>query len=255
MRSIIRSIPIFSHYLKKFEGFICEFGWPLGAKRFAHYYQVPIEVFLDPETESIIKSKGIILIGNHPHEAEPLILMATLPLRDRNYWIANANMLGFSKYIDQLIIPVYTSSRKSGTSLFLMINLFKYFHTNFNHLEYTEEHRRNIESISTAATKVLDGSLVVIYPDRKATIGKWMGGVGYLIQQSVSNSAYVVFSYIKNTTRVDYLRVFPFINRLLPQLEVYYDKPILTNEFINIPPKEITVQLKKRYDEWVKTLL
>ena len=254
MRSIIRSIPVFSHYLKKFESFIAESGWPLGVKEFADYYHVPIEVSIEPETISIIKSKGIILIGNHPHEAEPLFLMATLPERDHIFWISNANMQGFSLVLDPLIIPVYTNSRKSGTSSILMVNLFKHFHTNFNHLSYDEEHHRNIDSISNAANKVLNGSLVVIYPDRKAGIGKWMDGVGYLIRQSTPSSARVVFSYIKNTTRVNYLRVFPLVNRLLPKIKVFYAKPISTTEFTNIPPKEITVLLKKEYDKWVETL-
>lgn len=212
-------------------------------------------VGLSGETKKVLENDPVLLISNHPSQAEVLVIMSCLPKRDDVNLVASHNFLNVIDNFDKHIIPVYIDHRmsKAKKTEEWKMNIFKIFHhPEFFHQE--ESHRKNIESISLAAKKIHDGELVVIFPISAENNGCFFPGVGHITKDVVNPAAKLIMAYVSGTSSKDYLRPLKIFNKFLPKIKVWLSTPISLNTFKSETPKATAKEMEEKYYEWVKTI-
>ncbi len=211
---------------------------------------------LSNEVQHILQTKPVIVVANHPNEAEVIALIASLPDRKDVYLIVNARMMGVVKPIDRYLIPVYIEHHHNPYhhNEFLSY-LLKTFHPK-DILTPEEEHERNIKSIDRAAQIVNRGGLVIIFPGRRSVDGHWFPGVGHLVKNIISRKrTYIVQVFSQGTSWMDYLRLIPFTGFFLPVITMNFAQSLIVNDIWIHNPKKITSILEKMYLAWTKKLI
>ena len=113
---------------------------------------------------------------------------------------------------------------------------------------------KNRQSIYLASQKLSQGNMIIIFPNF-AGRKDWLPGISYLIKQyEGKQDLYFVRSYLKNTKKIDIFRFIPILNKIMPQIEVIFDKPQKINHLLTKEPKEIVNILEENYNDWVKTI-
>ena len=257
MGRTLRNTPIIRRIIQRFEQEITTHGWQAGLKNIANRFAVKLIVKgQDADLLSILQRKPVLLMTNHPYEAEILTLIASLPARDDFHLVANANLMDVSPLASEKIIPVYINHRTQNNQSYekpFLGRVLDTFHA-YPVLSDEEERTLNKQSVKTAASYIANGHLVAICPGRHSPDGKWFNGVGHLVSQIPSNDYYIVMVYTQGTRSNDYLRVFPIINKLFPPVIVNYFPAIPANEITATDPKTITQELQARYQGLVKTV-
>ena len=206
------------------------------------------------DTIEILKTKPVILVGNHPYDFELILLIAALPKRDDIFTIVASDLMGAGPNTTSYFIPMFIhkyfdkGSHEFSVKIAKLLRLGPSFSPSI-------EHRKNVENINYAALKVNNGGLVIISPEGILKKGSpWLSGVGYLLRGVYKKSnAYYARAYIQGTSPFDVFRLIPIVNRFFPPINVYFDRPKEVSFVINAKedPKEITKNLQEEYNIWV----
>lgn len=209
------------------------------------------------DTIEILKSKPVILVANHPYEFEVLLLIAALPKRDDIFTIAASDLMGAGPNTSSYIIPMFIHKYFDRGSHKLSIKIAKLLRLG-PRLFPVDAHRKNIENMEYAASKVKNGGLVIIFPEGILKKGSpWLSGIGYLLRAIYKKrNAFYTSAYVQGTSSFDILRPVPIVRKLFPSLNVYFDSPKEIRHIIKDGenPKEITKNLQSEYNKWVSTL-
>jgi hypothetical protein len=208
------------------------------------------------KTISILKNNPVILAANHPSEADVLILLAALEERKDNNLIINSIFTKVLPNLDKNLIPVHINSRLMEKNKFnIRLRLLKKLH-NTETLMAVDEHKKNIESINNAIEKLNQGGLVAIFPGGGGEKGKWFSGVGYLAKGVKNlNKTYFINAYIEGTSIWDFLRIIPFVSKLMPPFKISIDEPKTIKHLQLLGPKEASLVLESEYNSWTNKLL
>ncbi len=207
------------------------------------------------ELKNILKTRPVVVVANHPYEAEVLVLLASLENRKDINLIISSSFSNVTPNIDKHLIPVHIYNRqvcKKGPNI--KFRLIRKIHKT-KALTCEDEHKKNIDSINLASKKINKGELVVLFPSGGGVDGKWFNGIGHLINGVKNkNNAYIVKAHIQGTSNKDYLRIIPGIAKLLPKFRVNFDEAIPMKIFKDFEPKAITLSLETGYNNWIKTI-
>lgn len=207
------------------------------------------------ELYKILKSKPVVIAGNHPYDAEPAVVIGSLPDREDMFLINESSFQEFlSEYLPKVgkhMIPVYLAKdedNENKISLKILNTIFKH-----NKISIKEAHDKNIASIKLAADKVNHGGEVIIFPEGGRGGTKWFDGIGYIIKDIKDKDAYFVPIFIKGTNFIDMVRMVPVMARFMTPLHVYFGKPIHVTEILKLhdDPKDIRRYLEEKFYELV----
>jgi hypothetical protein len=203
--------------------------------------------------EDSLKNKPTLIISNHPSQAEVLILLGLLEKREDAYLIADHSFLKLLPSLDKHIIPVYINHRLTGKQ---KDNWKFWLLTKFHKSEcFSKEvaHQKNIESIDLATQKINQGGLVIIFPAVGENKGKFLCGVGNIIKDLTSPAKVnLVMVHVEGTSTLDYLRLIPGFNRILPTIKFNFAKPVSLTKFKGTDAKVITQNLEDFYYLWLR---
>jgi 1-acyl-sn-glycerol-3-phosphate acyltransferase len=247
----INQFPIASSFLDKLNNKIDKVGLQEAARFLLKRFKTNlILVNLSPEIQEILSSMPVVVVANHPAEADVVALIAALPTRKDFYLIANSSFCGMMSNFDKYLIPVYVTDNLINKDNFnLKLRIFKKIHSTQEFSE-KEAHKKNIQSISLAAEKVREGGLVGMFPGAGKENGEWFSGIGYLISQAKSPDAYIVMINISGTSSLDYLRFIPKASKVFPKFKVRFALPLRMKDYLDLSPKEIAKKLEGEYREW-----
>lgn len=207
---------------------------------------------LPKDTQKILKNDRVLLICNHPAQADVLLLLAAIPNRPKTFLVIMHGILSVLPAINKYLIPVYITHRIDSDSQHdWKYNLLKKIHFI---PEYSQEiaHQKNIKSIALAAQKIDEGALVSIFPaggtkDAK----KFLPGVGYLIKNlKFPQKTKLVMAHVSGTSAWDFLRIIPFVKSFLPKFRIDFSEPLKMNNFTEGTGREISQKLQQVYDSW-----
>jgi len=209
------------------------------------------------DTIEILKSKPVILVANNPYDFELILLIAALPKRADIFTIAGSDLMGAGPNTSSYFIPVFIHKYIDKGSHKLSVKVAKLLHLG-PRFSPSIEHKKNIENIEHAVSKVKAGGLVLIFPEGILKKGSpWFSGIGYLLNAfGRESNAFYVRTYIQGTSHFDIFRLTPIVKKLFSPLNVYFDRPKELPFVINAKedPKEITKNLQADYNRWIATL-
>lgn len=209
---------------------------------------------LTPATKKILKNEPVLLISNHPNQAEVLAILAALPQRSDYYLVANHSFFSILPAIDRHLIPVYIAHKSSGIHISWKFILFQKFHRQ-SVLNENVAHQKNIDSIALASKKLSAGALVQIFPVFDNITLNFSPGVGYLLKDSKSiTKIKVVMIHVAGTSDFDYLRLLPFIGKLLPPFEITFSSAYPAANFIADTGRATAKNLEITYRAWVSSI-
>jgi len=201
----------------------------------------------------LLTDEPVLVIANHPAEADVPILLSTLENRQDIYLIASHQFLNILPNIDNNVIPVYIGHRIAENNK-LKNRIFNRIHESEKY-NRDEAHKKNIESINLAAEKINKGAAVVIFPAAEELGGSFRPGVGHIIKNlKDSKKVRVVMVYIEGTSDWDYLRLIPFLGKLLPKIKVTFARPFGADEIKTDDGKKGAKKLEERYYRWLEKL-
>jgi hypothetical protein len=209
---------------------------------------------LTPSLQKILSSRRVLLISNHPNQAEVLAILAALPQRSDYYLVANHKFFSILSAIDHHLIPVYIDHQSTEKHVSWKLRLFKIFHrqTNFNK---SIAHQKNIGSIALASQKLSAGALVQIFSVIKDATKEFSPGVGYLLKNSQSISkTQVVMIHVAGTSDLDYLRLLPFLGKLLPPFEITFSPAYTASDFVADTGRATANNLEITYRAWFSSI-
>jgi hypothetical protein len=202
------------------------------------------------DLEEILKNKPVIVVANHPAEADVLAILAALPKRDDLRLIMNACFVNICKKMDRHIIPVHILSKLASKGEMGNVKILNKI-SSFPMYTAKEEHQKNIENLLTASRMVYKGGMLIIFPAAGSDDEKWLNGIGYIIKNSDKKSGvYIVKAFIEGTSKWDYLRIVPLVGRLLPKFKVTFDEAVDLSFYWSEDPKVITSNIEADFNDW-----
>jgi hypothetical protein len=211
---------------------------------------------VDKKMLQVLQEESVILVANHPHEIEPVVLLASLP-KNRNSVsiVTNVKFVNFLSNLNKYIIPVYIQHHfGKAIRLSTRAKLFGKLDLSDEKIDYKTAHQRNVDSIKIASQKIDMGNLVIIFPGEEQT--HWFFGVGYLLKGTkTKKGVYFVKAYIRGTKKFDLLRILPFVRNYFPHITVTFTKAKKVNSLRKYDGKKITSILENDYRKWRKSLL
>ena len=206
-------------------------------------------------TEKVLKNEKVLLICNHPSQAEVPILLASIPPRENVFLVAMHGLVSILPAINKYLIPVYISHRIDNKKQHdWKFKLFKKIHTVREYSKKTA-HEKNIKSILSAAKKIDEGGLVSIFPTggiKKCT--EFLPGVGHIIKNLKSvEETHIVMAHVQNTSTWDYLRIIPLVRLLFPKFKIIFSEPLSAKEYFGENAKEIAKNLQHAYERWASS--
>ncbi len=240
------------YFLKKVHSRIKKYGLSPAFKSIADQFSRGFIINASSQTKDSLKKDPVILICNHPSQAEVFLTLGSLPSRQNVFLISIHNILGLVPALDKHLIPVYISHRlNSQSKLDWKTKLLKFFHFS-PEFSQKEAHQKNIDSINIAAQKIDQNSLVVIFPAGGTDNGRdFLSGVGYLAG-AVKNYSQtkVIFAHTSGTSTFDIFRLLPLVDKFMPDFKIEFSTPYPLSEFYHSNPKVITSKLQTEYDRW-----
>jgi len=233
---------------------IARIGLQASMKRiFSKTHTKLIVEFDSKQTETALQTKPVVIVANHPYDADVVSLFASLPSRSDAYLIFSSAFYGICPALNHHTIPVYIDHHnRHKRKLVFMGALLRFFHPRRTY-DLQEEHEKNVESIHMASNKLDAGGLVAIFPGRRSPDGTWFSGVGHMIagvndRKKIS----IVFAHISGTGNKDYLRLVPWIQKLLPAISVFFSEPYAYLDVLGQRDdgKRITRKLQEQYNRW-----
>jgi len=207
---------------------------------------------LPKNTEKILKYDRVLLICNHPAQADVLLLLSAVPHRPKVFVVVMHGLLSILPAINKHLIPVYVSHRlDDGSSKDWKFRLFNKIHFSPQYSS-TIAHQKNIKSIALATHKINEGSLVAIFPAGGSRNGRdFLPGVGHIIKNlKYPEVTKVVMAHVSGTSTIDFLRILPFIGQILPKFKIEFSDPLNVADFTGNNGRLISKQLQNIYDRW-----
>jgi len=256
--NLLGQIPVFGKIFRDFDKSAGESGIHKAVANIIKRTETKLIVHgLVKGTIEILKSKSVILVANHPYEFEILLLIAALPKRDDIFTIAASDLMGAGPNTDSYIIPMFIHKYFAEGSHKLSVKIAKLLRLG-PRLSPLNAHRRNVDNLAHAASKVKNGALVIIFPEGILKKGSpWLSGIGYLLRAvNKKSNAFYARAYIQGTSSFDILRLIPIVRRFFPPIKVYFDRPEEISLILNGSehPKEITKNLQVEYNKWASRL-
>jgi len=204
------------------------------------------------QTTKALQKAPVLLLANHPNEADVPALIASTPPRKDASIIVNSHIMGISAEFDKYLIPVYVKHRmETATKLNLRLKILRYLHrTKMYHRD--EAHQKNIQNIAEASRRINAGGLVAMFPGAGEDGGVWLRGVGHLIAALKHKDALIVMAHIQGTSDLDYLRLIPGTARFFGPFRVSFHSPIPAQTFAAKTPRETTALLNTEFRAWTK---
>jgi len=211
---------------------------------------------VSPQTQKTLERDPVILICNHPHQAEVLVLLGSIPHRPKTFVIIMHNFLSILPALNKHLIPVYIGHKATTRDKDLLkYKIFQKFHTT---QKFTPEisHQKNIKSIALAAKKIDEGALVAIFPAGGTPLRRdFLSGLGHLIKNiKHPQKAKIVMAQIKGTSNLDYFRILPFIGKLLPKFQVDFSTPLKVSDYLSGDGRSIAKKIEVVYYHWSQNL-
>ena len=210
------------------------------------------DVDLPKTTKKVLKNNRVLLICNHPVQADVLILLAAIPPRKKTFLVVMHGLLSILPAINKHLIPVYISHRIDSESQHdWKMSLLKKIHYV---PEYSPEvsHQKNLKSISLASRKIDENSLVGIFPAGGSKNGRdFLPGVGYIIKNlKYPQKTNIVMAHVEGTSTWDFLRIIPFLNKIFPKFKINFSEPLPASDFAGENGRLISEHLQNVYDRW-----
>lgn len=207
---------------------------------------------ISPETKKSLKNDSVLLICNHPAQADVLLLMAAIPPRKKTYLIAMHGLWSILPAFNKYLIPVYINHRvEDHQRPDWKLKIFKKFHFV---PQYPKEvaHQKNLKSIALATTKIDEGSLVAIFPAGGSENGRdFLPGVGHIVKNlKYPEKTKIIMAHVSGTSSWDFFRILPFIGKILPKFKIEFSDPLSTDNFNEDNGRLISLQLQNVYDRW-----
>jgi len=242
--------------LKKIDREIARFGFPKAIRRLLARIDSKLIIKNRKPIKSLLEKGRVIMISNHPAEADVLVLLASLFKRKDAYLIAIHSILNILPSLDKNIIPVYIGHRMDKKKDFgtLKTKILRRIHYSE---KFDEEaaHKKNISSIKTAAKKINQGGLVIIFPMVGEENNRFMPGVGYMIKDLKKiKKTKVVMAMIEGTSNWDYLRIIPLVGKLMPRPRVTFSPSIPAERYFDDDARVVATKMETDYRQWAKTV-
>jgi len=211
------------------------------------------EVNYEGDSKMVLKKDPVIIVGNHPHDSDILALLGAIPQRSDLKIIANSVLVGIGPNIDGLVIPVYIHCRQgSKPDSWLRMKVFGRLHTSTKH-DAENEKILNRQSIATAGKFLDKGGAVIIMPTGGGVGGKWFSGVAHMWSQTKNpKKVKVVMAKIEGPSDLDYLRLIPFVSKILPKYRVLFSTSYNREEIGATEPKEMVALMQAKFEKWAK---
>ena len=239
---------IFKSFFKSLDFSIERNTLPVALRQIIEKHWGRMDIIASKKTLGILKKGSALVICNHPYELDIFPILAALPRRQDVYLVASANFLGLGPNIDKHIIPVYirhTELKSTKWSVWIGSHL-----SLKAPLPRDKSQAKNNKSLTVAAEKINDGSVVLFSPEGPMGIkGGWGTGIGLLINQIKNpNNSYLVMAHASGVTTLDHFRFLPGVRNLYPKIGVQFYEPIKLSTFEVLgSPTEITRTLRARY--------
>lgn len=207
------------------------------------------------KTKETLKKDPVLLICNHPAQADVLLLMAAVPSRSKTFLVAMHGLMSILPHANKHLIPVCITHRIDSESQHdWKFKLFKMIHYI---PEYSKEeaHQKNVDSIARAAKKIDAGSLVAIFPAGGTLNNRdFLPGVGHLIKNLKNpKNTKLVMAHVEGTSAWDFFRVLPFVGKLLPKFKIDFSDVLEVKNYTDGCGREISQKLQQSYDSWASS--
>lgn len=204
------------------------------------------------KTKKILEKNSVLLICNHPAQADVLLLMAAIPPRKKTYLIAMHGLWSILPAFNKYLIPVFISHRvEDHQHPDWKFKLLKKIHFI---PEYSKKiaHQKNIKSIAIATSKIDEGSLVAIFPAGGSENGRdFLPGVGHIVKNlKYPNKTKIVMAHVSGTSSWDFFRIIPFIGKIMPKFKIEFSEPLSAKNFVEDDARLIALKLQAVYDRW-----
>lgn len=207
---------------------------------------------LPEDTKKVLKKDRVLVICNHPFQADVLLLLAALPQRSDTYLVIMHHLLSVLPSIDKHLIPVYISHRvNSHSKSDWKLNLLKKIHFSPDYSKETA-HQKNVQNIVLATQKIDQGHLLCLFPAGGTENRRdFLPGVGHIINNlQKPKRTKLVMAHVSGTSAWDFFRLIPLINRFLPRFKINFSKVFTASEFSLADPKNTAKNLQGFYDRW-----
>jgi hypothetical protein len=243
------------NHLEEVNASLKKYGLHHTTRKYAPKLKLKPEIIYEDESvKNILAKSPNLVVTNHPHDAEPLVLYAALPERDDSFLIANVELLAIFPEANKYLLPVYIKHRirKEKRTWQPLVQFVDRCYPQ-THLPVKEAHQKNIIAIKTAADKINQGHQSVIFPENQ--LGTWQPGVGHIISNlDMKNNPFLIMAYVKGTTSYDYFRPISLLHFIFPNTKIYFSKAISLKEYKDADPKATTQKLEEIYKNWVQGL-
>lgn len=203
-------------------------------------------------TKKVLRNEPVLLICNHPSQADVLLLLAAVPPRPKIFLVIMHGLSSILPAIGKYLIPVYITHRLNDKAK----NDWRYHFFKKIHFipEYSKEiaHQKNLKSIARVSQKIDEGSLVGIFPAGGSENGHdFLPGVGHIVKNlKYPEKTKIIMAYVSGTSSWDFIRILPFIGKLLPKFKIEFSKAFKASDFSGNDGRLISLQLQNVYDRW-----
>lgn len=247
-------------YLKYFFSFIEKDARKNGIKSISNFLKKiklkPQEIILPSKTLEVLKEKPCILITNHPHYIEFLLTLTNIPYRKDIFIVITDSCLDLIPSLDKHLIPVHIQHHGPENVPKKIIDFGRIFFFTPAQKNIEESRAYNRKNIDLGVKKVNKGGILLICPQGlRESGGRWFDGIGFIVSKlDIKKDVNLINVYVKNTSRLDILRIIPFMSKFLPQLKIAFSQPFSFKKYLDKKPKEITKLLEKKYNNWSKSI-
>jgi len=255
----IRRFPLLSEIGNAVDNNVKNFGLQRGTLETLSAWGVKLKLEnLTPEIIKVFEEGPAILVGNHPTLTEPLVLPASLPEREDVFMVMSQSFLSLFPSLKEHTLPIYMGYRTESEKA--IVNILRKTLT-YGGIDYAEAHKRNIESIDQAASRVSDGELGIIFPGpiRKLAEGQWKAGLGYLVDGiQYPSETYLIEAYVEGTAWHDLARTVPPLRSRYSEIKVTFRDPQKIADVKDGVPRaserELVTRMEKDYLDWAHSL-
>jgi len=254
----VKNIPFLGKFISHLEKNVEKYGLVKTSRLLITSSNTRFKIISPNETSKVLTNHPCVVSFNHPYEVETFAVLAALPNRLDIRGIATANLLSLAPKLKNHIFPVWidhhAKKEKAGK---ISGKIAKFFNIR-PELNPQTAHLNNIKSIKDAASFVNHDGIVTIAPAGfRGFNGSWFSGIGHLISQISNRDAYYIACYVKNTSDIwDWFRLLSPLGKLLPEIQVYFSKPITIQSIRSKYkyPKTIASELESEYKIWQQQL-
>ncbi|MDQ3239478.1 MAG: 1-acyl-sn-glycerol-3-phosphate acyltransferase [bacterium] len=186
-----------------------------------------LKIGVTPSSNEVFEG-GCLIFGNHPTGLDPFVIASCLN-RDDVYIVADVYQKNKGANIGEHIIPIYYSRTQNNLKNRSMLNsigfyIMRIFTGYENDISVKE---KNVQAIETAAKKLIEGHIVIIFPDGGSNNPElWYNGIGEIIKKThiIRNNFKLYAAHITGISTLLLIKHFLFNKR-----HTLSDKPIVVS--------------------------